>query len=273
MFGYVIANSGKLSPEGKLRYRACYCGLCKAIGTRHGAISRITLNYDMTFLVLFLSSLYEEKSVSGEERCFVHPFGAHAYWRNDITDYAADMNMALAYFKFRDDWEDERKALSLFEAELFKRECERVTASYPRQCSVIRARLSDLSDIEKAGDLNPDIPANCFGELMGEVFALREGPFFERAKAFGRSLGKFIYIMDACLDLRRDVARERYNPMVATSSDSFEAILNVLMADCAEDYKKLPIEQDKQLIENILYSGVWTRYEARDKKVKASAMR
>jgi hypothetical protein len=40
------------------------------------------------------------------------------------------------------------------------------------------------------------------------------------------------------------------------------------MADCVEKYKQLPIIQDKNLIENILYSGVWTRYEAEKKKTK-----
>jgi hypothetical protein len=55
---------------------------------------------------------------------------------------------------------------------------------------------------------------------------------------------------------------------VAVASDNFSAILNLLMADCTEKYKQLPIDQDKELIENILYSGVWTRYEAANNKTK-----
>lgn len=54
--------------------------------------------------------------------------------------------------------------------------------------------------------------------------------------------------------------------MIATPSENFTAILNLLMADCIEKYRLLPIYQDKNMIENILYSGVWTKYEAKKRK-------
>jgi len=62
MFGYVVANMEKLTDEEKQRYRAFYCGLCKTLGNRHGKISRITLNYDMAFLIIFLSALYKTEN-------------------------------------------------------------------------------------------------------------------------------------------------------------------------------------------------------------------
>ena len=262
MFGYVVANLDKLSPEETGRYRACYCGLCKALSVRHGALSRFVVNYDMTFMVLFLSSLYREESRSGSERCMTHPFKSHAYWINPLTEYAADMTIVLAYFNFLDDWRDEKKILSLAEAKLLKTEYKKCGISRPRQCSRIGLSLEKLSEIEKSGELNPDIPANCFGELMGEIFSFREDKYAAGLREFGASLGKFIYIMDACLDLKRDIKKECYNPMIATPSESFRDVLDLLMADCAEKYKRLPISKDKGLIENILYSGVWTRYEA-----------
>lgn len=266
MFGYVVANVDKLTPEEKKQYRACYCGLCKALGNRHGTISRITLTYDMTFLVLFLSALYKTDTTIETGRCIIHPLKTHSYWQNEITDYAADMNVALAYYNFLDDWTDDRKMLSLYEAKLFEQEVKLIAAKYPKKCVAISECLNELSNIEKSGELNPDIPANCFGKLMSEIFVLREDEYAENLRTFGRSLGKFIYIMDACLDLKADIKKERYNPLVGSSSENFSDILNLLMADCTEKYKLLPINQDKKLIENILYSGVWTRYEAGKKK-------
>ena len=70
------------------------------------------------------------------------------------------------------------------------------------------------------------------------------------------------------MDLKSDIKNERYNPMIMSSSENFYDILNLLMAECIENYKKLPINQDKGLIENVLYSGVWTKYEAEKKKKK-----
>ena len=100
MFGYVVANTDKLTIEEKKQYKACYCGLCKTLGTRHGIISRFTLTYDMTFLVLFLSALYKTEIVVQTERCIIHPLKPHEYWQNEITSYAADMNVILGLLQF-----------------------------------------------------------------------------------------------------------------------------------------------------------------------------
>lgn len=266
MFGYIVANMDKLTDEEKQHYRSCYCGLCKALGNRHGTISRITLTYDMAFLVLFLSALYETDNKTGTERCIIHPLKPHQYWQNDITNYAADMNIVLAYYNFLDDWEDDKNILSLCESKLFVREFTRIFEQYQKKCTVISDCLKELSEIEKSGELNADIPANSFGKLMGEIFVMREDEYAENLRAFGRALGKFIYILDACLDLKDDLKHERYNPLIMTSSEDFAAILNLLMADCIENYNRLPINRDKNLIDNILYSGVWTKYEAHKQK-------
>jgi len=268
IFGYVVVNTDKLALEEKKQYRACYCGLCKTLGTRHGIISRFTLTYDMTFLVLLLSALYKTDNTIKTERCIIHPLKPNEYWQNEITNYAADMNVVLAYYNFLDDWTDDRKILSLSAAKLFEREYKRIAAQYPNQCTIISKCLTELYEIEKSGELNPDVPANCFGKLMGEIFVLREDEYAKKLRIFGTSLGKFIYIMDGCMDLKSDIKNERYNPLITSSSENFGDILNLLMADCTENYKQLPINQDKELIENILYSGVWTKYEAEKNKTK-----
>lgn len=273
MFGYVVANPGKLTPEENVRYRSCYCGLCKALGDRHGALSRLTVTYDMTFLVLALSSAYGEESTGGMERCPAHPVKPHAYWRNAITDYAADMNVALAYYKFLDDWHDDGNVAAAAEAALLRKEYARVAALYPERCEALGDRIRELSAIEASGETNPDIPANRFGSLMGELFAFRDDERADGLRAFGRSLGRFIYIMDACMDLTQDLRRERYNPMITTDSAGFETILHLLMADCVEKYERLGLVTDSGLIENILYSGVWTRFEARKNKANRSGQR
>ena len=54
MFGYLVAAPGDLTAEELARYRACYCGLCRCIKERHGQLARLSLTYDMTFLVLLL---------------------------------------------------------------------------------------------------------------------------------------------------------------------------------------------------------------------------
>ena len=268
MFGYVVANVDALTADEKSLYREYYCGLCHALGVRHGSISRITLTYDMTFLILILSSLYNMDGERSMGRCLPHPIKTHGYVINELTAYAADMNIALAYYNKLDDWEDDRSILSLAEARLFKKECLRVERDYPRQCGIIKECLDKLSYLEKSDELNPDLTAACFGRLMGEIFVYREDEYSQALRSFGFTLGKFIYIMDACLDLKKDIKKGNYNPMIMQSSENFKDILNLLMADCTEQYHRLPISHNKGIIDNILYSGVWIRYEAARKKPK-----
>lgn len=108
MFGYVTIAAGALTQEQRERYRAYYCGLCHALKHRYGALGCMTLSYDITFLYLLLSSLYEPDEIRGTARCLPHPFRPHAYVQSELCDYCCDMNLALAYHKCLDDWHDDR---------------------------------------------------------------------------------------------------------------------------------------------------------------------
>jgi len=59
--------------------------------------------------------------------------------------------------------------------------------------------------------------------------------------------------------------------MIGTPSNMYKDILNILMGDCTEKYENLNIEKDKELIENILYSGVWIKYQIKKAKEKESS--
>ena len=121
MFGYVVVNK----PELKFRefdvYRAYYCGLCHSLSKRHGLSGQLTLSYDMTFLVILLSSLYEPEHSVTSKRCIVHPLKRQNIISSEFTDYVADMNIILSYFKCLDDWHDDRSVLKLAYSKLLKK--------------------------------------------------------------------------------------------------------------------------------------------------------
>lgn len=268
MFGYIVANSAQLSEEEKTRYRAWYCGLCRALGERHGQPERLTLSYELTFLVILLSSVYREQTTSGEERCIIHPVRRHRYLHSEFSDYAADMNVLLTYYNLLDDWQDDRSLRGLLGSRALKRAANRAAAAYPRQSEAILGGLAALSKAEQKGELNPDLPAACFGNIMAELFAVREDENAERLRAFGRSLGRFIYIMDACIDFGDDLRHARYNPLAAMSKADFEPMLEMLAAECIRSFELLDVGEDKELMLNILYSGMWTKYCMKNKPRK-----
>lgn len=100
MFGYVTAYKPELKMKDFYKYKAYYCGLCKALREKHGFLGQLTLTYDMTFLVILLHSLYESDMNLEEHRCVVHPAKKQKMLYNEITEYAADMNIVLTYFHF-----------------------------------------------------------------------------------------------------------------------------------------------------------------------------
>lgn len=109
MFGYIIVNK----PEMKFRefdvYHGYYCGLCRKLKEHYGKFGQITLSYDMVFVLMTLTSLYELETTKSMKRCVTHPLQKHEERVNNITDYVAHMNILLTYYKCKDDWNDDRK--------------------------------------------------------------------------------------------------------------------------------------------------------------------
>lgn len=265
MFGFVTANPAALTEDERARYKAFYCGLCRSLMQRHGSIARFTLTYDMTFLVMFLSALYETEETSGEEPCPAHPIKKRAFIQTTVSDYGADMNIALAYLNCVDDWQDDLSLVSLASAGAMKSSYEKVCREYPRQCGVIKSAMAELKDIEDRREKNPDAAPAAFGRLMAELFVMTEDRWESDLRAFGDALGRFIYVMDACVDLKDDKRAYKYNPFIylygrLDEQARFRDILELLLGDCVHYYERLPIVQDDEIIKNILCSGVWTQF-------------
>ena len=125
--------------------------------------------------------------------------------------------------------------------------------------------------MEAAHTENPDFPASCFGRLMAELLVMKEDMWADTLRSVGFSLGRFIYLADAMLDYDRDKRRKQYNPFLFREKDTekWEEYLVLAMGRCTESYEKLPLVQDKALLDNILYSGVWVQYRGRMKKEDA----
>lgn len=265
MFGYVTIAPDALEPERRDRYRACYCGLCHTLKARHGQLGRATLSYDMTFLLLLLSSLYEPEETEGRERCAPHPFKPHAFACSAVSEYCADMNVALAYHKLLDDWRDDHSQAARWQAARLRAAYERVRASYPNQCAEIERRLNEISALEREGSPEPDAPANLTARMLGAVYRYREDLWADTLQRMGEALGRFIYLMDAWEDLPRDLKKGRYNPLKAYANrEDYEAFikdsLTLLISECADAFETLPTVQDMDILRNILYAGCWTRY-------------
>lgn len=266
MFGYVTAAVSGLTEEEQQRYRAAYCGLCNALMQQYGQMARTTLSYDLTFLYLLLSSLYEPSESTEQKHCIVHPIRKHLEMTNDLSAYCADMNMLLSYYKIMDDCADEKNPVNKIRLKTMDADYQRIKERYPQKCAYIEGQLQIISQSESDGVDTPDPGANATAEILGTVYRIREDEWADTLTYIGRGLGRFIYLMDAYDDLTGDIRHHRYNPLISISkSDHYETLikdsLTLMIAECTQAFETLPLVQDLHLLRNILYAGCWTRYE------------
>ena len=163
MFGYVVMNKPEIRFKDFDLYRSFYCGLCRELREKYGISGQITLTYDMTFVVVLLSALYEPPTQKGTTRCVIHPVCRQPVRKNAATEYGADMNVLLTYYKCMDDWEDEKKFAALGYGKILQRKNNRLSRRYPEKAEKIRKLLEKLSQMEKAGETDIDKMSGCFG--------------------------------------------------------------------------------------------------------------
>lgn len=270
MFGYVTANLRELTKEQQKRYGSVYCGICRRIREQAGNLARLGLSYDMAFLSLLLMSLYEPEEQSRNESCMLHPLTKRSWVDNEFIRYGADMNVALSYFNCLDDWQDDGKRTAKAMADRMGKHLPQIEGRYPRQCAAIRDSIQKLGELEKTNCPNPDETAGAFGALLGELFVWQEDLWSRDLRSLGDALGRFIYLLDAVQDYDKDKKKGKYNPFLAAGSgkdpQKWEEYLVLTMARCTAAFEKLPLVQDKAILDNILYSGVWVSYRNREKK-------
>lgn len=271
MFGYLSVQPKALTKEQLTRYRSRYCAVCHDLKAEYGNIGRITLSNDMTFLAVLLTSLYEPEESGCPERCAVHPIKKQCVCRNRYTAYAAAMNILLSYYKCLDTARDGGRVIGKAEEALLKKAFEKVRARYPGQCEGVRESLEAINRAEDEKRHDIDFMCRMSGQLLGSVFVPEKDAFGEILYSVGYALGEFIYFMDAYEDYGKDLKAGRYNPLtgIRQQPDYEEFCLDTMRlfaADAVQAADMLPLEKDRDIIDHVLYGGIWQRYHLLHRK-------
>ena len=279
MFGYININRKELSDENKKIYQAYYCGLRRKLKETSGRKGQMLLNYDMTFLIVLLTGLYESENQVQDFTCALHPTRRQTSYINEVTAYAADMNIILSYQNLEDDWKDDRSYTKKAFAKLLDKDYERIMRKYPRQVAALESYMKQVAQAEARKETNIDVMAGYSGAMLGEVFAWKDDMWADELRCLGFYMGKFIYLMDAYEDMETDRRKKHYNPFLQLSQENgkdtevlYRLMLTSMMSECAKSFERLPILQHADILRNILYSGVWCKYEynrlKREKKLQ-----
>lgn len=276
MFGYINVNKPELKVREFDRYRSYYCGLCHSLKDRYGISSRLALSYDVTFLVILFTSLYEPITKQSSERCPAHPALRHTELKNIYTDYGADMNLLCTYYIAQDNKLDAGtlresvygKGLSLLYHNAFKK----LRIKYPAKVEAMEKAIKELHLLEAENSSDLDAVCHQSGLIVRELFApedelSKDDVFKEDLLQIGYHLGRFIYLMDAWEDIEKDIKSGSYNPLIPLRKDRSQeefdqtcfSFMTMIMGECAKVYEGLPLIKDVGILNNIIYSGVFTR--------------
>lgn len=269
MLGYIVPYKSELRIREFDLYSGYYCGLCKSVANRFGQLPRLVLNYDSVLLALVLSSLFTEKEALATERCPVHPRKKKLIVKSaEGLDYAADMMVLLAFYKLQDDHLDEGGWKSQAGMLALRRSHRRLLTTYPKKGAILQEQLDELHLLEREKCTSLDRASEPFAKIMSEIFSAEELPFsretIESLRRFGYHLGKWIYLIDAYDDLSENEKDGAYNPLLPVRPGLLERMefnLHCHLTELSSAWQSLAPQKNLELIENIVYMGLFQKTE------------
>ncbi len=264
MFGYIKPEIPDLRVRDNELYKACYCGLCRAMGSHICRGSRLSLSYDLVFLAIVRAAAAGDTIKIARKRCAAHPLKKRSYVEcSPAFEYSARASAVLTYYKVVDDLNDDKGIKKLLR-KLIRPSADRFRkkADLPELDLIIKEELDSLAAIEKEGG-GAEECADCFGRALGKVFSHAFGDTqTERIlDSFGFHIGRWIYFVDAADDLEKDDKKGCFNPFARFDPlPSEEIVMSTnLDLDAAKKALDLISVGNKHLydiIENIIYIGM-----------------
>lgn len=268
MFGYVNINKNGLAAEDLQAYRGYYCGLCNTLKRIGGKKAQLLLNYDITFMIILLTGLYEPEEDEGLFTCPVHPAKKRLSKTDRFTEYGAWMDVLLSYQSLMDDWADEKNRQRKQFADSIRPLYEQAAEKYPRQAAAVEGLMEKTRSAEEAKEENVDAVSALSGDMLSELFVFSPDVWENDLRNVGYYLGRYVYLLDAFCDLSKDRKKNNYNPLLlqhfrsATELTDFtRQKLTSYISQAARSFERMPVLHNAEIIRNILYSGVWTRFD------------
>lgn len=276
MFGFVRAYKPQMRFCEYDIYKAVYCTLCRRQGEIYGPLARMALSYDVQFLALLCVALSERFHGLETKKCKANPLKKCTYCKaeqNALFDYPSAVAMTLTYYKFLDNTADEkgfRRLAYRAALALMGKKHKKAAKLYPRVEEICQNYYNEQSALEKQQTPSLDAAAEPTAKALAALFAECDAAQKQALSAFGYNLGKWIYLLDAGADLKKDLASGGFNPLrpyadrmppAEVLATVLEPNLNVCAAVCAEHLEALRLYRFRPIIENVVYLGLENTYK------------
>lgn len=270
LFGFVKANKPELKVREYETYKAVYCSLCKKLGKSYGVLSRFTLSYDFTFLALLNMSMNDGCEGFYQKRCAFNPLKKCNYCKDESAlELPAAAAMIMLYYKILDNIADERgvkKLGYLCLKPIFGRAHKKAAKQYPLIEGYVSQYIAEQKKLEANGCTSIDEAADPTAKVMEQILSLcSEDETQKRVLArLGYCLGRYIYLLDAAVDLPDDIKYGRYNMLKSKATDDVNQYIKITITpqlyfsinEAARAFELLDIKKYKHILGNIIYLGL-----------------
>ncbi len=272
MFGYIKTDKPEMKIKEYEAYRGLYCSLCKAMGKHFGVLSRLTLSYDITFLLLTRLSFIGALPKFDSGRCPFNPSKKCNYCCNcdEELRYAAAVSMMMFYHKLKDNISDGNilKRLLMYLLLLWAVvKYKKAKKMYPEIAGIIEGSMKAQADTEKRNSHLSDEASHQSAHALGKITAYNIDDDEGNIYRFGYGIGKWVYLTDAFDDIEKDLKDGNYNVFVnkynlrnAEFTDEIReditATINMSSVVFINAYENIENKILTPIMENIIYEGI-----------------
>lgn len=278
MFGYIKPQKSELLVREYEQYKGVYCSLCRQLGESYGVLARLTLSYDCTFLAMLMMARSGEPCRMEAGRCTVNPMKKCPVCTGEHPELvlASALSVIMTYYKLRDDlkdpgWKSKIRAFFLFPLSI--RAHRRAARDFPSLEQAVADSMALQAQTEQQENPSLDACAEPTAKMLSAVFsqlAEPDTPDFRILKQFGYFLGRWVYLMDAADDLRKDLHERAFNPFVRDlnltehsspeqlqqAAQQCNQVLNMTVSQAIAAFRLLELKQFSPILNNIVCLGL-----------------
>lgn len=271
MYGYIRPLQGELKVRDLERFKACYCGLCHALGGKYGLAARFVLSYELVFLSMLLWDAGKPLEMN-RKRCIAGPCRSRRCCKSNPTlDICAGYSVILSWWKLRDTAQDESFFKSIPHRGLafaLRRAYRKAAREFPGFDTAVREGIASLAEYEAQENRSLDEAADKFAQMLkAAVPESMEDEILRPLLELMYHLGRWIYIIDAYDDYRADARESRFNPLMmrfklndgSLAEEDASRIKTTISHSnnlVCSAYELLPENVWTEIIRNIVYLGM-----------------
>lgn len=265
MFGYIVPCVPELKVRDLELYRQYYCGLCRSLKDRYHRTA--DLAYDAAFIHALGDALTVDTTTLRTVRCAAHPVRGIAARQTPSADYAADVNILMAYAKASDDARDGGTLKDRARLPVLRRKSRTANENVPDLSQAMAACDEQICALEKDGCAEPDAAADPYGVLFGKTLMDLDVVQSHVLYDMGYNIGRWVYLIDAWDDRKKDAENGQYNVYnekqraVGISDEQLmrgaSFSLHYTLAQAADALSRLSLKKNSGLLDNIVRLGLY----------------